>query len=870
MISALVLAVISALTPPFAVRSLEVSGFGHGHQESSKLREMPPTKQFPRPERIRYDGHCLQIDGKDIFIYSASFHYFRTPRELWRDRFAKLKKAGFNTVETYTPWNWHERTMPSNLGDFSKIDLSELQAWLKMAQDQFGLYTIVRPGPFICAEWAGGGYPRWLAKFGPGNGGLWLRGSDDVHIAWSVHWYDAVCKLFAREQVTRKPKGGKGIILVQIENEFDSDGCKDKPKVLKALYNAVRHSGVEVPVFTCLTSECRGSSDPTLAQVFDCDNYYVGLKDTPSCSIRMAELRRQQPDAPGFVTELQGGWFSTIGGSLSEDHYSDARHFNAIQWMSMLGGATGLNTYMFVGGTHFGDWGARGQTTSYDYNAGIHEWGSRGPKYAVAQGVAEFLRDNGSKLVRAEGGPCKLDGSAKSLFGGVRVAPDGTRFVFLLNNDPDHPAFGQTTVSPSTFAKPTDPMYNVNQNGKQILIATSSDAPGTLSLPPFKLSYHLGALGAGVLVIPPHKSPAEGVWYPKPQEPISRPSSDPQAIRISTVLKRDEDFGVKWQKLSSGDSLPDLGVCDQRYVLYRSRFTLSKDEITTCTRLLINSFTRDIVSAQINGKLAKRTHPSDSYASSAYRNLDTSFTRIGPSDFDNRFDVSGMLQEGSNEIDLVYENIGFEHGYVPMEELSGIRKVGLGGDEKSIRKTLPLEVSTDLGGIANAWFRPNYIPRGWQSVQLDTGFNIPRKGNGIQPKGKNDALLTWYRLEFELPPVKPGVFVPWALRINASGNGEMYLNGNDMGRHFEAGPQREFYLPECWLKRGVGQKNVIAIGLRQTMNGALIRAAEIGPYLGSAELLGSALRKKSVSMAREKRSQRSSAPATDKQTKARS
>src|SRR4051812_26218894 len=66
-----------------------------------------PSPLFPHPDRIRYDGHCLQIEGRDFFLSSASFHYFRTPPELWRDRFQKIKDAGFNTVETYVPWNWH-------------------------------------------------------------------------------------------------------------------------------------------------------------------------------------------------------------------------------------------------------------------------------------------------------------------------------------------------------------------------------------------------------------------------------------------------------------------------------------------------------------------------------------------------------------------------------------------------------------------------------------------------------------------------------------------------------------------------------------------------------------------------------------------
>lgn len=108
--------------------------------------ETIPAKEFSNPDRIRYDGSCMTIDGKDVFIYSAAFHYFRCPEELWRDRFQKIKEAGFNTVETYVPWNWHEREMPAGLSDTTKFDFSDIKRWLKMAQDEFGFYTIVRPG----------------------------------------------------------------------------------------------------------------------------------------------------------------------------------------------------------------------------------------------------------------------------------------------------------------------------------------------------------------------------------------------------------------------------------------------------------------------------------------------------------------------------------------------------------------------------------------------------------------------------------------------------------------------------------------------------------------------------------------------------
>lgn len=789
--------------------------------------ETPATPQFPHPERIRYDGHCLQIENKDFFLSSAAFHYFRTPRELWRDRFQKIKDAGFNTVETYVPWNWHERDLPTGLDDFSKIDLSELEAWLKMAQDEFGLYTIVRPGPFICAEWGGGGYPRWLAKFNPWTGKeFWLRSADDAHIAWSVHWYEAVCKVFAREQITRKPRGSKGIILVQIENEYDYHKTPDKPKLLRALFGSVRKSGVEVPVFTCRTEETRGSGDPVLSQVFDCDNLYVPLDGAPGCAERMVSLRAQQPQAPAFVTELQGGWFSLLGERLSEENYSDARHFNAIHLMSLLGGATGLNDYMFVGGTHFGGWGARGQTTTYDYNAAIREWGALGPKYHVAKGVNEFVREYASLLVRAEGGPCELQGAPTSLFGGVRVSPDGTRFVFLHNTDARKSISGKVTVVPGKINRPAGPSYNYDQEGNRVRVETRNSATQVTDVAPFELEYTLADLGAKVLVIPPGKTSAEGVWYPKSQH-VPNPPPLPASVRITSALKHPDTLDGAWQALPAEKSLPELGVSDQRYVLYRSRFTVPENDIAKFTRLLVNSFSRDIVTAQVNGQLARRLYPDEAYAADATRNKKLSFERIRPDEFDNRFDIGGLLKAGDNEIVLLYENIGHEHGYIPMEELSGVRRAGLSMDETTITTPLDWQVALDLGGVSAGWIRPDFVPQDWEKVSLDTERVIARKGNRIQPQGQRDGLLTWYRIEFDLPEAAT---VPWRLLLDASGNGCMWLNGHDIGRHWEIGPQREYYLPECWLNLGKSRKNVLVFGLRQTVNGAALRAAEVSPY----------------------------------------
>src|SRR5438045_98841 len=205
------------------------------------------SRPFLHPDRIRYDSQCLTIDGKDMFIYSGAFHYFRCPKELWRDRFQKIKDAGFNAVETYAAWNWHEKEMPGSLKDFSKVDLTELDEWLKMAED-FGFYVIVRPGPYICAEWDTGGFPQWLlAKKPAAFTSEWLRSDEPTFLGWEKHWYEAVCPVIAKHQITRKGKGKPGVILFQLENEYDFAKFTDEAKIrhLRALASAARGNGID-------------------------------------------------------------------------------------------------------------------------------------------------------------------------------------------------------------------------------------------------------------------------------------------------------------------------------------------------------------------------------------------------------------------------------------------------------------------------------------------------------------------------------------------------------------------------------------------------------------------------------------------------
>ncbi|MGN6556059.1 MAG: beta-galactosidase, partial [Verrucomicrobiota bacterium] len=259
-----------------------------------------PGPLFPKPDIIRYDGQCLTIHGQDQFIYSGTFHYFRCPKELWRERFAKIKAAGFNCVETYIPWNLHEPAAPSSLTDFSQVDLRDFEDWLNLAES-FQLYVIARPGPFICAEWNRGGFPGWLVNQRPQKyeQPAWFRSSDPQFIAWSCHWLDAVLPVIARHQITQGSDRHSGVIMVFLENEYShsSIATADRASVMSALIRTALAWGIEVPLVECEDNSILGSQDPWLSRCFGAINCYPGWK-VAGMAKGLKALRRLQPNAP--------------------------------------------------------------------------------------------------------------------------------------------------------------------------------------------------------------------------------------------------------------------------------------------------------------------------------------------------------------------------------------------------------------------------------------------------------------------------------------------------------------------------------------------------------------------------------------------
>ncbi|MGW5687991.1 beta-galactosidase [Nonomuraea sp. NPDC003754] len=157
--------------------------------------------------RFQVTRQALTLDGEPFQVLSGAMHYFRTLPQQWPDRLAKLRAMGLNTVETYVPWNLHE----PRPGEFTFAGLADLEGFLTAAEEA-GLYAIVRPGPYICAEWENGGIPAWLEFRRRCHDPRWLEPVD--------RWFDELIPRIAARQVSR----GGNVLMVQVENEYGSYG----------------------------------------------------------------------------------------------------------------------------------------------------------------------------------------------------------------------------------------------------------------------------------------------------------------------------------------------------------------------------------------------------------------------------------------------------------------------------------------------------------------------------------------------------------------------------------------------------------------------------------------------------------------------
>lgn len=317
----------------------------------------------------------IYLNGEKFKIISGSIHYFRVVPEYWKDRLEKLKAMGCNTVETYVAWNIHE----PNEGEFHFEEENDLCGFIELAQE-LGLYVILRPSPYICAEWEFGGFPAWLLT----KPGIRLRCNNKVYLDCVERYYDKLIPMIVPYQFT---KGGP-VLMLQIENEYGSYG-NDK-EYLNALKTMMVERGIEIPFVTSDGTEDQMLADGGVEDVWQTANF--GSKGAE----RFDKLESVIGNQPLMCMEFWDGWFDHWGqGEYSVVGLED--HRKSLEDMLSRGH---VNFYMFHGGTNFGfmngsnyDERLLPDVTSYDYDAPLSEDGQITEKYLEFQKVISKFRE---------------------------------------------------------------------------------------------------------------------------------------------------------------------------------------------------------------------------------------------------------------------------------------------------------------------------------------------------------------------------------------------------------------------------------------------------------------------------------------------
>lgn len=311
--------------------------------------------------KIKNEGFLL--NNKIVRILSGAIHYFRVVPPYWEDRLLKLKACGFNTVETYIPWNLHE----PRPGQFIFDGMADVVSFVNLA-DRLGLLVILRPSPYICSEWDFGGLPSWLLNIH----GMKLRCFNRPFLERVDSYYDI---LIPKLKPLLYTNGGP-VIALQIENEYGSYG-NDK-RYLEYLKDGLINRGIDVPLFTSDGPEDQMLQGGTINGVLKTVNF----GSNPSQAF--FKLAEYQDGLPLMCMEFWNGWFDHWG---EEHHIRDAGEVADVLDEVLAAGAS-VNFYMFHGGTNFGFYNGANHSdkyeptvTSYDFNCLLDEAGDPTEKY---------------------------------------------------------------------------------------------------------------------------------------------------------------------------------------------------------------------------------------------------------------------------------------------------------------------------------------------------------------------------------------------------------------------------------------------------------------------------------------------------------
>ncbi|BAJ75043.1 beta-galactosidase [Microbacterium testaceum StLB037] len=318
------------------------------------------------------------LDGRPHQVISGTLHYFRIHPEHWADRIRTAKAMGLNTIETYVAWNAHEPVR----GEWDATGWNDLGRFLDLIAAE-GLHAIVRPGPYICAEWHNGGLPVWLTS----TPGIGIRRSEPQFVEAVSEYLRRVYEIVAPRQIDR----GGNVVLVQIENEYGAYGS-DK-EYLRELVRVTKDAGITVPLTTV------DQPMPWMLEAGSLPELHLTGSFGSRSAERLATLREHQPTGPLMCSEFWDGWFDWWGSI----HHTTDPAASAHDLDVLLAAGASVNIYMVHGGTNFGTTnGANDKgrfdpiVTSYDYDAPIDESGHPTAKFhAFREVIAKYAPVSG-------------------------------------------------------------------------------------------------------------------------------------------------------------------------------------------------------------------------------------------------------------------------------------------------------------------------------------------------------------------------------------------------------------------------------------------------------------------------------------------
>ncbi|XP_048204582.1 beta-galactosidase [Perognathus longimembris pacificus] len=314
-------------------------------------------------------------DGKPFRYISGSIHYFRVPRFYWVDRLLKMKMAGLNTIQTYVPWNFHE----PQPGHYQFSGDHDVEYFIQLAH-KLGLLVILRPGPYICAEWDMGGLPAWLLQ----KESILLRSSDPDYLQAVDKWLGV---LLPKMRPLLYQNGGP-IITVQVENEYGSYFACDYDYMRFLENRFLYHLGEDVLLFTTDGANEKFLQCGTLQGLYATVDFGADNNVTEAFLLQ----RNIEPRGPLINSEFYTGWLDHWG----QPHSRVMTLQVASTLTEMLAQGASVNLYMFIGGTNFAYWNGANtpyaaQPTSYDYDAPLTEAGDLTAKYfAIRKVIQKF------------------------------------------------------------------------------------------------------------------------------------------------------------------------------------------------------------------------------------------------------------------------------------------------------------------------------------------------------------------------------------------------------------------------------------------------------------------------------------------------